>query len=86
MTNRARHMSRMMCKTHFLLLLFATSAESIRFTPSVFTPWGYKADLVTLAQPTSSYMISLYSSTSFPTAEKRNNRETDLKRTRGDCF
>jgi hypothetical protein len=53
--------------------------ESNRFASSVVMPWGYKASLVTPAQSTSSYMISLYFSTSFPAAEKGENRETYLK-------
>jgi hypothetical protein len=35
---------------------------------------GYKVDLVSPAQPTSSHMISLYSSTSFPMAEKKKRK------------
>jgi hypothetical protein len=39
--------------------------------------------LVTPTQPISYFTISLYSPTSLPTAEKRNKRETNLKKTRG---
>jgi hypothetical protein len=46
------------------------SVEPSRFVSSAGTLWGYKAGLVTPAQPTSSHMISLCSSTSFSTAEK----------------
>jgi hypothetical protein len=41
-----------------------------RFASLAVTPRGYKAVLVTPAQPTSPSTISLYSSTSFPTSEK----------------
>jgi hypothetical protein len=51
-------------------LIFTALAEPIRVASSTITPQGYKAGLVTPAQPTSSCMISLYSSTSFPTVEK----------------
>jgi hypothetical protein len=47
--------------------------------PLTAMSWGYKASLVTPAQPTPSHTISFYSSASFPTAKKRENRETDLK-------
>jgi hypothetical protein len=59
------------CVKSFLLHLFTTSAEPRRFASSAVTPWGYKASLVTPRLPTSSQMISLYSSTSFPKANKR---------------
>jgi hypothetical protein len=50
---------------------FTVSVELNRFTSSAVTLRGYKASLITLVQPTSSRTISLCSSTSFPTAEKR---------------
>jgi hypothetical protein len=53
--------------------------EPNSFASSAITPWGYKAGLVTPVQPTSSCMISLYSSASFPIIRKRENREIDLK-------
>jgi hypothetical protein len=60
-----------MCKP-----FFTVPAKSSRFTSSVVTPWGYKAEVVTPAQPMSSHMISHRSSASFPMAEKKEkNRE-----------
>jgi hypothetical protein len=44
---------------------FTTPMERNRFISLAVTPRGYIAGLVTPAQPTSSRMISLYSSTSF---------------------
>jgi hypothetical protein len=64
----------------FLQRRFTVSVESSRFASSTATPWGYKTGLVILAQPTSSRMISLCSSSSsisiystapFTTSEKR---------------
>jgi hypothetical protein len=66
----------------FLLCLVTESAKPNCFTSLAVTPQGYKAGLVTPVQPTSSCMISLYSSASFPTAEKRKNRETVLWKTK----
>jgi hypothetical protein len=70
----------------FLLCLFTTSVESIRFASLVVTPWGYKASLITPTHPTSSCTISLCSSTSPLRLKKRKNRETNPKETRGGCF
>jgi hypothetical protein len=67
----------------FLLCHFIVSTESICFAPLVFIPWGYKAGLVTPAQPTSFCMISLYCSTSFPMAENRSNRDRSKEDKRG---
>jgi hypothetical protein len=60
------------------------SAKYICFA-SIFTLRGYKAGLVTLAQPTSFHTISLCSSTSFPMAEKRKNRETIFWKYKEGC-
>jgi hypothetical protein len=60
--------------------------ESNRFPSSTAKLRNYKAGLVTPAQPTSSRTISLCSSTLFPTAKKRKNRETDLKENKRGSF
>jgi hypothetical protein len=73
----------MTCKI-ILLHFFTASTEPSRFASSVVTPWGYKAGMVSPAQPTSSCTISHRSSASFPMAEKKEeNRETDLKKQEG---
>jgi hypothetical protein len=67
-------------------IIFTVPAEPSRFTNSIVTLRGYKAGMVTLAQPTSSQMISHRSSASFPTAEVREgNRAIDMKETREGC-
>jgi hypothetical protein len=59
-------------------------AECSCFASLIVTPRGYKGSVVTLVQPTSSYMISHHFSTSFSGAKKKEkNRETDVKETRG---
>jgi hypothetical protein len=55
----------------FFTMLFTTSVDPSRFASSTITPRSYKPGLVTPVQPISSRTISLYSSTSFPVAEKR---------------
>jgi hypothetical protein len=60
-----------MTRKMILLCLFTASGVLNCFTSPTVTPRGYEASLVTPMQSTSSRMISLYSSTSFPTAEKR---------------
>jgi hypothetical protein len=52
-------------------IIFTAFAEPSCFISSAVTPRGYKVGLVTPTQPTFSHTVSLYSSTSFPTAEKR---------------
>jgi hypothetical protein len=51
-------------------IVFTVPAEPSRFTSSVVKLWGYKAGVVTPAQPTSSHTISHHSFASFPTTEK----------------
>jgi hypothetical protein len=61
-------------------------AEPIRFSSSVVTLWGFKVGVVAPAQPTSFCTMSHHSSASIPMGEKKEeNREIDLKKTRGSC-
>jgi hypothetical protein len=63
--------------THKIIFtaLFIAPAEPSRFAYSTVTPWGYKVGLVTPTQPSSSRTISICSSFSFPTAEKRKTKK-----------
>jgi hypothetical protein len=71
----------------FLLRLFTVPTKLSRFTSLVVTLWGYKADVVTPAQLTSSNTLSHCSSTSFLMAEtERKIGKTNHKRTREGCF
>jgi hypothetical protein len=54
------------------------SVEPSRFAFSVFTPRGYKASVIALAQPTSSCMTSHHFSASFPMAEKKEKIEKHI--------
>jgi hypothetical protein len=54
-----------------------------RFASSVVTPRGYKVGVVTLVQPTSSYMISHHSSASFPMVETKKIEKRIWKNKRG---
>jgi hypothetical protein len=78
---RARHMM----LTIIFTMPFIMSAEPNHFASSAVTPRGYKASLVTPAQPTSSRTMSLYSSTAFSMTQKR-NREIDLKENKRGLF
>jgi hypothetical protein len=57
---------------------FTTPVEPTLFASSVLTLWGYKAGVVTIAQPTSFRMIPHCSSTSFPMIEKKEKIEKQI--------